>query len=176
MGSSLIWASLFGLGTVHDFFLSPRGRPGGRNVDSRPRRFAVACCQTVSPNGVPPCVLRHNAFGLASDRRTAAASRPAHAPLRAPVQRPRSRPPSRSWCSAPRRDSTRDRHRLRSLLVLASAWWLENERPGPALQQYFSSSLDCCLRSCAFCGSLARGAAFTPRGDVPAGARRAEFV
>jgi hypothetical protein len=42
--------------------LSRRGRPGGRHVDSSPRRFAVACCQMVSPNGVPHCVLRRNAF------------------------------------------------------------------------------------------------------------------
>ena len=66
MASGLIGTIPFGLGTVHDRFASRRGRPGGRNVDSRPRRFAVACCQTVSPNGVPPCGLRRNAFNSAS--------------------------------------------------------------------------------------------------------------
>lgn len=29
------------------------GRPAGHNVDFHPRRFAVACSQTVSPTGVP---------------------------------------------------------------------------------------------------------------------------
>ena len=41
-------------------------RLGGRNVDSRPRRFAVACCQTVPPKGVPNGALRRNAFNSAS--------------------------------------------------------------------------------------------------------------
>lgn len=62
MGSGLIFAILFGLGTVHDCFVSHRGWPGWRNVDSRPGRCAVAGCQTGLPNGVPPCGLRRNAF------------------------------------------------------------------------------------------------------------------
>jgi len=43
MGSGFIWIVPLVLSTVHDC-------------------FAVACCQTVSPNGLPPCGLRRNAF------------------------------------------------------------------------------------------------------------------
>lgn len=62
----LIWAIPCGVGVVNDFFAAPPGRPGGRNVDSKPRRLAVACCRTGSPNGLPPCVLRRNAISSAS--------------------------------------------------------------------------------------------------------------
>jgi hypothetical protein len=43
MRSGFIWIVPLVLGTVHDC-------------------FAVACCQTGLPNGVPPCGLRRNAF------------------------------------------------------------------------------------------------------------------
>lgn len=43
-----------------------RGRPGSRNDDSNPRRFAVFCCQRIVPNGAPRFTDRLNAFNSAS--------------------------------------------------------------------------------------------------------------
>ena len=48
--------------TVHRSGRRRFGQPRVRNVDSNPRRFAVACCQTASPKGVPTWALRRNAF------------------------------------------------------------------------------------------------------------------
>ncbi len=57
-GSGLICVDLPRRATVHRSGRRRFGRPGGLNVDSNPRRFAVACCQTVSPKGVPTWALR----------------------------------------------------------------------------------------------------------------------
>ena len=53
IGSGLICGDLPRRATVHRSGRRRFVRPGRRNVDSNPRRFAVACCQTVSPKGVP---------------------------------------------------------------------------------------------------------------------------
>ena len=43
-----------------------RGRPRGRSVDSKPKRFAVLCCHGPSPNGAPRTTDRRNASSSAS--------------------------------------------------------------------------------------------------------------
>lgn len=69
MGPGLICVNLARRATVHRSGRRPflgGLRLGGPNVDSCPRRFAVACCQTVSPKGVPNWALRRKAFNSAS--------------------------------------------------------------------------------------------------------------
>jgi hypothetical protein len=119
-GSGLICVDLLRRATVHRSGRRRFGRPGGRNVDSNPRRFAVACCQTVSPKGMPTWALRltrcHKLEVLvflnrtrleppdwASRKRRAAACRPAPEPPPGPLRTRRSRQPfQRSYSARPR--------------------------------------------------------------------------
>ena len=60
------YGGLGGFVVAHRIDRSRCGRPGERNVDSRPNRLAVVCCQADCPKGVPFDVLRRNALNSAS--------------------------------------------------------------------------------------------------------------